>query len=198
MSGYRSSSYSFVPWEYRILIALLLVLGGFYFTWEVILEDEPPQQNTIISIDEPPTMIPWRENPPIFLQNVQTERTGNPFFTQFPVEAPVAVVTPPVEQPIETTETLPTTPPPPPDHTLKVAFKGVRVSLTGKTFAILDIDDSETGRDSSYKKEGDSFANTFAVQSISEKMLVIKGPDDNTITELPFGEEKTFTLKANE
>lgn len=198
MSANRSLSHSFVPWEYRILIALLLILGGFYFMWEVILEDELPQQDSTMTLNEPPTLIPWRENPPIFLQNVQIENVGNPFATQFPLAPKAVVVDTPDVQPPQVDTPEPPEPPPPPPHTLTITFKGVRVSLTGKTFAILDIDDSETGKDSFYKQEGDTFASNFTIQSITEKTLVLKGPDSDSVTEVSFGEKKIFTLKANE
>lgn len=199
MSEYRSSSHSFVPWEYRILIALLVILGSFYFTWEVILEEPAPTARPPVQLEAPSMLIPWQGNPPVFLMEAKAVKISNPFFTHFPIEAPIPQAT---QNPKDAEETPqqppPQQPPPPPPRTISISFKGIRVALTGKTFVILDINDSKTGQEVIYKKEGDSFANDFTVKSISGNTLVLSGPDGNASIDLSYGDTKVFTLKENE
>ena len=186
-------SYLLVHWERRLLLLLAFAIGAFFFTRSV-LENPPPPQEPQPPLPDPPELLPWKENPPVFLQATNTQEIQNPFQTQFPVEKP---------QPTVVTDIQPAEPPPPvvvdipapPHKTITITFTGVRAALTGKKYALLEVVDSEAGASNPFLTEGATLACGISVHDISEKSISLKNPDGEDMGTLTYGENKIFTLE---
>ncbi len=130
--------------ERKLLVCLVLILGGIYCTRQFLLPEPPPPAPTQAELPPPPELLSWQEQPPFFLTPVSVDQTGDPFFTRFPMEKPKAQ---PVAAPAPEPEPPPPepVPEPPPPRKVAVSFRGVRTALTGKVYAMVEISESETG-----------------------------------------------------
>ncbi|GEM_PF-4307413 len=187
-------------WERKILVLLIIILGGLFFTWKVILEAPPTPVPRQVMLPTPPHLFQWENDTPEFLMPNNGRGTDNPFVTAFPLEKPPVAVeqpvqTPQVMTPPEPEEVLPTTHP---KRTVVISFNGLRTAITGAVFAILEVSDSDKGVAVVYLKQGDGMDCGFHLTEISEKAIRLaneKGEDLGTIS---YGKTQIFTIEHEE
>lgn len=185
-------------WERKLFLAVLLLFCALYFTWEVILEEPPAPPQPQVFMPTPPEIIPWNvhgDTPP-FLKDVSAAGIGNPFQIKFPVAKPqTAQDKDAQETPApETQPELP--PPPPPRRTVAVTFRGVRKAITGKTFAILEYTDSQTGGAAATLPAGSRLPGcTLEIAEVTERSLRLTDDRKTDRGEVPYGATKIITLE---
>ena len=183
-------SYLLIHWERRLLLLLLLAIGAFFFTRSVWEAPEPTQQQQP-ELPIPPQIIPWEENPPVFLQETNFQGIQNPFETQFPVEKPQPIVVL-ANQPTESAPPIVQETSEPKQRTIAITFSGVRIALTGKIYALLEIVDSETGVSNPSITEGTTLACGISAHDIGENSISLKSAKGEELGTIGYGENRIF------
>ena len=186
-------------WERKLLALTILLLGGLFFTWEVILETPPEPAPRQVTLPAPPHLFDWDTDMPEFLMPNDTDATDNPFTTSFPLAKPAPAPEPRVTEPVAPPpppQELP--PPPPPQRTIVITFNGLRTALSGTVFAILEVADSENGVSTAYAKQGDALDGGLIIQDVSEKEIRVSQDITEEPRVIPYGDTQIFTLAPKE
>lgn len=187
-------------WERKLLMALVLLLFGLFFTWEVILEDAPSPVPRQFTLPTPPHLFQWEVSSPEFLMPNIGSYVNNPFLTQFPLEKPIAI-----EPPVQPPQAIKEEPKPeisspahPPKRTIVISFHGVRTALSGEIFAILEVSDSELGASTTYLKKDAILESGIKLEEVSETQIRLSNEKGEDIGTIPYGDTKIFTLDNKE
>ncbi len=181
--------------ERKLFFLALVLFGGCVLTWQVILpeEKEPPTQSR--ELPPPAEWIPWRQETPFFLEKLPVEGIGNPFQASFPLPKPAvqAAVQPPAQEKPAQTET--TAPQPPAQRRIAVTYRALRKALTGKTYAQLEISDSEKGGQTLWLQPGATLDCGVQICAITEKALLLSTPEGEDAGTIGYGKTRVFTLE---
>lgn len=126
-----------------------------------------------------PQIVPWSEQPLPFIQPDIAIGKPLPFSITFkfpapPPPAPVTVTLPePAAPPPPAAPEPPPPSPPPPRHTVSITYNGHYTGISGRTVALLDLDDSVTGKSKAHPHRGSRLANGLTVELVENDRIVL-------------------------
>lgn len=176
-------------WERKLLILVVVFALGLLFTREVILEPPQKPQETSFTIPPPPQLVPWQGRPPLVKDHPTDPGDRNPFLVTFPMEKSS-------ETPQETAKSEERLPPQPPRRTVAITYQGIRTTLSGKTYAILEVSDSKLGASNHFLQEGEALPCGITIEKMSERGLELSDKSGNELGDLPYGTTKIVTMEG--
>ena len=181
--------------ERKLFFLALILFGGCFLTWQVILPEEKEHPAPTRELPPPAEWVPWRQETPFFLEEIPVEGVGNPFLARFPLPKPAVqtpVQTPAPEKPAQIE---PPAPQPAPQRRVAVTYRVLRKALTGKTYVQLEISDSEKGGKTLWLQTGADLDCGVKIRSITEKALQLSTPEGEDAGTLDYGKTRVFTLE---
>ena len=176
-------------WERKLLILMVVFALGLLFTREFILEPPRKPQETSFTIPPPPQLVPWQGRPPLVKDQPTDPGDRNPFLVTFPMEKSN-------ETSQETTPPEERLPAQPPRRTVAITYQGIRTTLSGKTYAILEVSDSKLGASSHFLQEGEALPCGIAIEKMTERGMELSDKSGNELGNLPYGTTRIVTMEG--
>lgn len=176
-------------WERKLLILMVVFALGLLFTREVILEPPQKPQETSFTIPPPPQLVPWQGRPPLVKDHPTDPGDRNPFLVTFPMEKSNETSQ---ETAAHSEDKLPAQPP---RRTVAITYQGIRTTLSGKTYAILEVSDSKLGASNHFLQEGEALPCGIAIEKVTERELELSDKSGNELGDLPYGTTKIVTME---
>ncbi len=181
--------------ERKLFFLALILFGGCFLTWQVILPEEKERPLQARELPPPAEWIPWRQETPFFLESIPVEGVGNPFLARFPLPKPTVQTTAQTTAPESTALLEDPAPQPTPQRRVAVTYRALRKALTGKTYVQLEISDSEKGGKTLWLQNGATLDCGVTIRSISEKALKLSTPEGGDAGTIDYGKTRVFTLE---
>ena len=84
----------------------------------------------------------------------------------------------------------------PPRRTVAITYQGIRTTLSGKTYAILEVSDSKLGASNHFLQEGEALPCGITIKKMSEGGLGLSDKSGNELGDLPYGTTKIVTMEG--